>query len=231
MLLGPILIMKCPHCAGLTQFRSMLSSNNFGATHWTDGAAFDPDPAFDFGGKPIVKCAHCDTVAWIDEFAEVEEWDWFDLPVLQKDGSLKSVPRFDSRRRPRRPRGALPAFTFPNVDELVAFADGLPGEPADVLRARLIAWRTGNDARRCGVTPPLSGAEIRNLNGLAEMPPLEPVYPGLARAEVLRELGRFDEARRQIEALAPSPATDFVGRRLLELVEQRDTVVREIVYQ
>ena len=168
---GPTIIKYCANCAQPFAQETLLSGNTFGAKFWTDGkreAPMLPDQ------HALINCPHCQALLWIDEQQTLSEVDWGERDQF-KNARAYLVPVFE--------------------DYLVALeSDGLDLEKKQYLRRW--AWWTGNNPRRKSVTPqPLSVPETENLLGLAELLNESNDDDRLMKAEILRELGRFTEAR------------------------------------
>ncbi|MFP2909603.1 ribosomal protein L7/L12 [Pyxidicoccus sp. 3LFB2] len=141
---------------------------------------------------------------------------------------------------PQEPRSTVPEewASAPYVEEpdevgfLEALAQEVAQGPDEERELRLRAWWAGNETYRRG-TPWLpfsqrsSGARD-NLRALVPLcAPDEPTQR-LLRAEALRELERFDEARALLAGEFPAPL-DRAAAAIRELATQRIAEVRELV--
>lgn len=188
---GPTIIRKCAACGKRLAEGTMLSGNTYGARYWTDGrmiAPMLPDALW------LVKCGHCDALGWLEDLERLGElaYDHAEAADLT---------------------GVRPVMTPGMEDFLSALARGLAGHSRKKQRyLRQQAWWAGNDRRREGdADAPLSEAECRNLEALLPLLRATMQEDRLMRAEVLRELGRHEEALAALarpvrEGLAPAAA-------------------------
>jgi hypothetical protein len=203
---GATMIKRCPACRGSVAQRTVASGNTFGATQWTDGkreAPMLPET------PKLVRCPHCQTLLWIGELEQigsVGKWESFDVFPGAKDHEV------------------------PSLDDLFALLDGNLLDPDKQRYVRMRALWTGNDGRRLEPDgKPLPDRERWNLEALAATLPGSVDDALLLKAEVLRELGRFDEARELLDR----PIDDrlsVVVQIIRDLIEKRDACVREMTF-
>lgn len=203
---GPTIIKHCANCAQPFEQETLLSGNTFGAKFWTDGkreAPMLPDQ------HALIKCPHCQALLWIDEQQTLGEVDWGERDQF-KNARAYLLPTFE--------------------DYLAALeSDGLDLEKKQYVRRW--AWWTGNNPRRKSVTPqPLSAPETENLLGLAELLDESNDDDRLMKAEILRELGRFTEAR---VLLNSSFNQDYVQAIAIikDCIDQSDPFVQEMHFE
>jgi hypothetical protein len=112
-----------------------------------------------------------------------------------------------------------------SVDEagfLEALRTGLAASPDQELELRVFAWWRGNDRFRDSEVPgrfPTSPEAIENAERLIEMTKDGEHELVLFRAEALRQLGRFEEARESLFGLCSDYAP--ARERLTELIEAK----------
>lgn len=161
-----LIVRECPHCRAHVVEEATLSGNTIGATFWTDGrreAKMLPDH------PALVKCPACSGLFWVEEAAEVDSG-------------------FDAAK-------GKPQVMAPNGHELLSYLAGqtLPKDKEAYLRIH--AWWTANDAWRRvpNSKPAFSKDQVKNLDALSAL--LDESEPGerVLKAEIARELGRFDE--------------------------------------
>jgi hypothetical protein len=163
----PVLIVReCPHCMEHVVQEDTLSGNTIGARFYTDGkreAKMLPDH------PALVKCPACSRLFWTQEAEEVDS-------------------DFDAAK-------GKPKVVAPTGQELLVYLAGaaLPKEKDFYLRLR--AWWAANDAWR-GIPnpkPAFSPEQLKNLEALSAL--FDESLPGhrILKAEIARELGRFDE--------------------------------------
>jgi len=201
---GPTIIKRCSACRGSVAERTVASSNTFGATQWTDGkreAPMQPET------PKLVRCPHCQTLQWIaelDQIGSMSKWESLDVFPGAKDHEA------------------------PSPDDLFALVDQNILDPDKQRYVRMRAWWAGNDGRRSEPDgKPLSDRERWNLEALAATLPGEVDDALLLKAEVLRELGRFDEACELLDWPIDDRLSHVVAI-IRELIEKRDACVREM---
>ncbi len=172
MIPGPIIIRKCRECSKLIEEGTIISGNTLGAIFWTDGkreAPMLPDHPW------LVECPHCHALLWIEEQEFLDEIEPGDDVPAQFEGSRPcNAPSFDG------------------------YLNLLDKGVTDLQKEKYLRWRAwwvGNDERRnAGVKPALSDRERQNLQAFAKI--LDETDPNdrLTKAEIMRELCRFDDA-------------------------------------
>jgi len=217
MLPGPDLIIECPECRAVAKVSTLVSYNTFGATAWTDGKVVAP-------GLPqqpaLTKCRCCGHYFWVRDAKVVGE-------IGPGGDSADEVP--DAWKNAESVKG---------LDErayLEAIGAGVARDKEQEVALRIYAWWAGNDPVRGegesgGLQPsvpvrsPAATANLERLFGLLdEQDPSEQ----LMKAELARELGRFDEAMQLLDCDFPgeyAQAADFIRR----LAREKDAAVREI---
>lgn len=183
MLPGPTHILKCFSCGECFKRGTLLSGNNFGRKHWTDG---------EFTGSrfyvppQLVKCPHCDAVLWLQDQRKVNEIPSY-LSFLGKDTKAdKSLTE-------------LPFYKDVDEIDLSKFLaiNNLPPDKEIIARTEL--WRLGNNKRRTGIDSPLSDLENKNLLRLVEICSVNDDESVLLKIEMLRELGKFEDAQKLLK--------------------------------
>lgn len=221
MLPGPTYVRQCPHCSQPVLQDSPESGNTFGASYWSDGAMDAPMLPTT---PPIIECPHCHQLGWLRDFATKESyWPWTSHPPQSEE------EREEQKTRERYSHAAhgLP----PGCAALCAFADHTPMEANAAITARVLAWRTGNDARRDATQPAvlLQAHEIHNLHCLLRLLEQHKNAPALLLAEIHRELGHWAAAAALLATTAWQGSPDGSWAQLLmDCIEKRDPLVREI---
>lgn len=160
-------VRECPHCSAHVVHEKTVSGNTIGAKYYTDGkreAKMLPDhPA-------LVKCPVCGgQLFWVDEAKEVDVG-------------------FDAAQ-------GKPQVMAPSEKQMLDFlADHtLPKDKEIYLRLRV--WWNANDAwrRLPDPKPAFSPEQVKNLDALSAL--FDESLPGhrILKAEIARELGKFDE--------------------------------------
>lgn len=213
MLPGPDQVIACPTCRTLARYGTLASGNTAGARTWTDGkqvAPMLPHP------PAIVRCAHCKEVYWLAEARKIGKVDrWSNSDPVNPDWS------------------AAPQVEEPEEDEYYRALDlGLAGTAEEERTVRVLAWWRANDGERNGEqrasrSAPAAARWKKNLEALVFLVAEEDDGERLMKAELLRELGRFDVAQAVLDQIT-SPNVAGVVRQFRALCDARDTRVREL---
>lgn len=217
MLPGPTEIIECPECRVLARVPSLLSGNTIGARWWTDGKM----EAMMLPQYPeITRCGTCAAYYWIPDALRIGEIEYND----------------DSKQRkiPEAWREAEKIRELSEDEYLQAIAGGLAKPRKRELYLRTRAWWAGNDRYRSEdqvkpgqPTPPRSPEATANLERLFKLLRTKDITERLLKAEVARELGRFDEALEILRSEFPSQYQRVVTR-MQELSQAKDRLVRPI---
>ena len=186
----------------------MASGNTFGARYWTDGwrdAPMMPESPW------LVICPHCAKPVWLDELEKVGESE----PWGNSDEDFPGAA----------------SYRVLTVQDYLACLDSADELEAEKLRyVRVQAWWRGNDVRRDTEDPaPLSVKESANLGELAKLLASSDGNDQIMKAEVLRELGQFEQAGEvlagpfddQLEA-----AVSFIA----DLAAKKNSIVAELKF-
>ena len=161
--------MCCPRCDHAFSYMAVGSYNTFGATFYTDG--YIEGPMYDDQGR-LFRCPQCRSLGWHDELVCEEEAD---------EDELASVFEPDV--------GPVALEHYP------ALLDEAPWRgPDEEKYVRIAAFWAANLPRRGnpGTSAPFTDSEERNLLALLERLG-DSSQDRLMRAEILREMGRFEE--------------------------------------
>lgn len=196
---GPAIIRICPHCASRFAQKSYASRNTFGARYWTDGKMDAPM----YPKSPdIVRCPHCKSVLWLSKSVEVEG----------DDPLGTNVPHYE-------------LVCDGDLEALLENSEGLPS--AEVKQIRWKLWHLGNDPYRVKtqqVAPDYSKAQRENMAALFGILSEDNSSERLAKAEIARELGWFDEAGALLSRDFDTKLLTAAGR-LRGLVKKRLTAL------
>lgn len=209
MLPGPDATVSCPHCGAKARYPTLISGNTFGATYWTDGKRVAPM----LPGLPqFVRCGSCGSCYWLED--EIED----------DDGSADAV---DEGRR-------LPYVKEASEAEMLeALRSGRVKGAESERKLRVLAWWMSNDPLRTEHPLPdvrdAGSMEARRGNLQALVALLDDFDDNdmIMRAEIHRELGDFDAARRQLDEIRDVRFADAV-KQLRALCDARDTRVRQL---
>jgi hypothetical protein len=219
MIEGPDQIIECPNCAALARVFTLVSGNTSGATRWTDGkmiAPMLPEP------PAIIKCSACGGFYWLSDARVIGELPTWGAEPDQAPDDWKSAEHVRE---------------LSESEYLQAIAAGAAHNTEQELHLRINAWWAGNDPLRSDdqvthqqpkAAPTRSTAAITNLERLLEQLDTNNPDDRLMQAELLRELGRFEDATTLLNADFPpnytKPASFIRG-----LAKNKDPIVRQII--
>ena len=203
---GPDIIRECPKCNVHLKQHTTTSGNTFGASFWTDGKMLAPM----LPDRPwLVKCPKCGSLLWIDEAKKIERQDRFEKEKKWPNAVEPSLPSEE--------------------DFLTVLSENKLAKKKK-LYARRRAWWAANDAIRTNpnATIRFSPAQEKNLQALSNL--MDEKDPGqrITKAEILRELGKFNEC---ITLLAQPFDRDHhskVAAFIMNLAEKKSRIVCEI---
>jgi hypothetical protein len=166
----PVLIVReCTHCRAHVVQEGTLSGNTIGAKIYTDGkreAEMLPNH------PALVKCPVCEGLFWVEEAEKV-------------DSGFEAAE-------------GKPKVLAPSEKELAAYLtrEILPKEKEFYLRLRV--WWAANDAwrRLSDPKPTFSPEQLKNLDALLALFDESETNQRILKAEIAREMGRFDECLR-----------------------------------
>lgn len=169
---GPTLIVKCSSCDGLFKQRTIASGNTSRAKYWTDGKMEAPM----FPNIPAaVSCPHCQSLVWLHELEEVAN-----LERVEKD----AVSEFEE----------LPHYKDLTADQYWKTLDaGALGDEKEAY-LRFTLFHLFNNDRRNDEEKPYNPRELKNMSEFLVLANERNERAILMKAELLRCLGRFNEA-------------------------------------
>lgn len=223
---------ECPECHCQYEIWYLTSCNTIGAKVYTDG--YIDGPMYDDGGR-IVKCPACGVIKWDEDIPiipyPVKGFDIKSVDELPKDRPAEFYEEFfkayyESRSKLGEELGDLPLASFVRGQQ---YEDILLkrfwNTPEQEKYVRIRAWWSINNAYRDNVqkyTASLHKHE-ENLQALLELlnpdiPDLDPdcsafhledLGEPIMRAEVLRELGKFDECVKLLDQISASTNSEL----------------------
>lgn len=181
---GPDHVLECPHCKTPVVIFTLASGNTSDARIWTDGKIIAPMlPSL----PAVTRCKKCALFFWIHEARKIGEiplWGAYreNIPASWKDAGRV---------------GELSELEY-----LDALASGAAKNRDQELYLRMEAWRAGNDPQRfCEKEEPFIRSDVSNKNllQLGTMLDEKKVNERIIKAEVMRQMGRFEESIRLLE--------------------------------
>lgn len=205
---GPTLIMKAPGCTMPVKFSTIASGNTFGATFWTDGkreAPMLPD-------QPWLRKSPSEGVLfWADQCKEIGQIDFF-------RGEEEENEEWRNLEYAEEPSEA---------DYLTALSSGIADTDEKKRYLRMRLWWTGNDRIRRGESQQLSASHVHNLEAFSSLLSDSDADQRLMKAEVMRELSRYDEALSLLAFAYPDNYSRAVTR-IRELATSKDAQVAKL---
>ena len=205
---GPTIIKKCSACSKYIEQHTIASGNTFGAIYWTDGkreTPMMPDQPW------LIMCPHCHAPLWIDELDELGE---INVPG-------KGHGEFN---------GAI-EYQIPSLNDYVTLINNGIVTSEKEHYVRLHAWWAGNDARRNNPREiRISSIEESNLTAFGNMLDESDANELLMKAEIMRELGRFEVAITMLARSVDRGLSQAVAI-IKNLAEKGDPYVREMHFK
>jgi hypothetical protein len=191
------LIIACPHCATIARVFQLLSGNPIGAFTWTDGWMDAPMMP---RTPRITRCQHCHKIYWV---ATAPQLGFVTLgDTSEAAGEFKDAPHVGPLNE---------------ADCFEALSQGLAPSADLELELRVFTWWRGNDAFRepeHTTGHSTSPEAIANMERMIELTTEGDEDLLLFRAEALRHLGRFDEARETMNGVGCSDYWPAKSRQL-----------------
>ena len=208
MIPGPTTIISCPHCGQYVKRKSLISGNTFGPKLWSDGKRIAPMlPEF----PSLVLCKKCNHFYWIKDAKEVEKVNEFvlieadDQPENEKWKNINYVE-------------------FPTFHQYIKALETISEERF----LRMNMWWSFNDYIRIGhenkITPDMQKLNTENLILLLTLLNEANENDLLMKAEVLRNLGRFEESRHLLNKVESPDLIEVKEKFLAEINKQNKQV-------
>jgi hypothetical protein len=207
MLPGPTIIRSCPNCKMAIKQHTIASGNTFGAIYWTDGKEEAPMlPDY----PQLVKCPHCSNMLWIDEAKELTRTEHFSSPQGRKEAKT---------------------YKKPTLNNYHHFLNTVKVEKEKELYLRMQAWWASNDKYRHNPSEnvSLSVEETRNLELLFSMLQTADSSERIIKAEIARELGRYEECQILLDQKF-EPDLELVVETIRKLAQKGLHQVAELCY-
>jgi hypothetical protein len=199
----------------LGQYDTINTGNTFGATYYTDGRLVAPMlPEV----PEVVLCQGCAGAFWLSQAEEVGAYERYGFGAERPDPAWAAAGWLAEPDE---------GGYFKWLDRLLA------SSPQRKRELRLFAWWRGNDHHReerpGEESDRTDHVAAREANMRALLPLLSSGEPTdvLMQAEILRELGEFDQALAVLSAPLPD-RFDIAVQRLRSLSAARDRRLREL---
>lgn len=237
-------VYACPACAAYFTRSGFKSVNFSGTRDWSDGA---PTAWWEVSRRPLVRCSSCAALFWIDDLQS--------LGVRQR--RPRPLGRFERWWAERRgdPHGRLSeeqrwspipdgwetaetagTASFEDVAYVLANSAGVSAKRLLWLRTRI--WWKLNDRHRdredgtpipdIPVWPEADErANMEAMLGLLDAGDMNPA-DRVQKGEILRLLGRFDEAIAVLKAVPADGHSEVRAVKIEKLARQGDLMVRPL---
>lgn len=218
-------IVKCPSCACESNLETGVFPSAGTRREWSDGLWDFENPA----NCRLARCTHCESIFWVNRAERRKGESPIRLEILGF-GDMRKVPNEAYEPHP-------PLQAARNEDVLGALKNNLPTEDAHYLWREL--WRRCNHPDRGididfgqPISEQLRESILRTVLAQEEAKPSDD-RDIVIEAELLRELGRFDEALVRMEMAVCAGATralaihaqTIAGSRKVCIVREDDLVV------
>ena len=232
----------CPGCGSFFLRRRLRSANFFGAQDWSDGV-----PTMWWRQEPLVRCEACAALFWLDDIEQVgtmpqrpkkmgrltRAWlGWRGDPGGQLQNQEEWAKAMESWGHAQ----YIGGVSFDDVAYVLARSKGVSSDQLLWLRNRI--WWGLNDRYRTQVDgTPLSGVptwpsavERSNMEAILDILRDDEVKPSymIQKGELLRLLGRFDEAVSVLRAVPPDGFSELRALKIEKLAFSGDTQVRQL---
>jgi len=201
MIPGPTIIISCPHYGQYAKRQTLISFNTFGAQLWSDAKRITPMKPESPG---LVLCKKCNQFYWTKDARKVTE--------INNSAEQKEKYR------------NVDFIEFPNFHQYFKALETIPDEK--FLRIRI--WQSFNDYFRYGkekeITQDLQDLNITNLYALLNLLDESDQNDLLMKAEILRNLGWFEESKQLLDRIKESGLLEIKNKFLVEINNQNKLV-------
>jgi len=208
MLPGPDNIIECPYCENRFRERTLMSGNTFGATFWTDGkreAPMVPDSVI------VSFCEECNNYFWVEDAEIIDRV----APDIRKYPEAELLEELTLEQYIE----ALEKMEVKNDEDMIYLL-------------RQIWWKY-NDYYREDNEEKIPQNIIDKmpdlLNKLLDFLDESDADHLIMKGELLRELGKFEEAKKTLNKIS-NPEYEDVRDFILELVDKRIYKLRELEF-
>lgn len=232
----------CPGCNAFFLRRRLRSINFFGARDWSDGV-----PTMWWRQEPLVRCDACTALFWLDDIEPVgimpdaarpigrlmQAWlRWRGDPKGQLQAQEEWIEAMKSWGQAQHVRHV----NFDDVVYVLSRSKGVGRDRLLWLRNR-IWWRLNDRYRSRSDGSPVpdtpswpAAAERSNMEVILDMLRDGEQQPGsmIQQGELLRLLGRFDEAIAVLKAVPADGYSEVRAIKIEKLAQSADTQVREL---
>jgi hypothetical protein len=216
------IVVGCPHCEAISLVYFTQSRGEGMVVSWTDGCQQTLGvEAPDVKAPRVSRCHACGGYFWLSGAKE--------LGAFEPESGLMG----EEMQAPDEWKAAPHLQPLTELECYEALKSGIVADMDREMELRIFTWWRGNDPFRVengGVGQVISEEGIANLTRLLEIMPGGEDDLVLFRAEACRELGKFEEARAELDTICCSDYR-FAKHELLGLIEAGDRTVRRLFAQ
>ena len=230
----------CPGCNAFFLRRRYRSVNFFGTQDWSDGV-----PTMLWRQEPLVRCDACAALFWLDDIEPIGIMPEAPGPIGRlarawmgwrgdPQGLLREAEEYAQTLALWGSAQYIGRVGFDDVVHVLARSEGVSRDQLLWLRKRI--WWSLNDRyrRRVDGSPVpdvpswLEADERANMQAILDMLREGEVLPGemIQQGELLRLLGRFDEAVAVLEAVPADGHSEVRAVKIERLARSGDAQVR-----
>lgn len=216
-------VLACPRCESPILERRIASLNFLGACRWSDGSPGH----WASGIGRLARCPACDSLFWLAQAPRlgvmpreprIRQWSWLRRTFAHLLGNSKKgfAEEMAFEAIPEEWHWARYIESAKGRDLLWALERGFGANVEDEIYIRTKLWQTGNRPKRgsMSASPMTSDQERENMLRLLDLHRSTPSenWKLLVEAELLRELGRFEEAIALLESTQPTDSEMVQGQ-------------------
>lgn len=238
------MVIQCPKCHRRLRKSRLASISGYGRRTrvWSDGHT---DISVLRGQSPLAHCPLCDGIFWHDDATEIgvlprepRRMDWLSTLhaklTRDKDGRLAAQRRWNVMDEGLK---NCPHCDIPQFDHFVAALNEISylTPSRESIARRAIWWkcndsmRTKSDGTRCtGISGISESFAKQNLVALLQLHECSIVNAPVERAEILRQLGRFDEAITLLKAIGSGDGEFALSRKIMKFAVDRESTLMEV---
>lgn len=232
----------CPGCDVFFLRRRLRSFNFFGARDWSDGV-----PSMWWRQEPLVRCSACAALFWLEDIEPVGIMPDAPRPIGRfirawlrwrgdPQGLLHSEEEWGRAMASWGQAGYIGSVKFDDVMYVLARSKGISRARVLWLRKRIWwdlndRYRTRQDGSPIPDVPTWPQAlERSNMEAILAMLREGDGHPTdmIEQGELLRELGRFDEAIAMLKAVPADGHSEVRAIKIEQLAGRGDSQVREL---
>jgi hypothetical protein len=236
---SPPIIHQCPACAGYVARHALISMFMDGLDHWSDGCS---SGVWNFMHGPVARCPQCAAVFWWEDTPEVQRLTRAPRligPIMRaltwltgdRNGRLKELREWQAIADDL--KTAERADTPDYADLCLALAQLDPSKQGREIYLRHRIWWIASDHLRyrdpeAAMAHPPAVPEDKAVANILRLLELfeHDLKHQVERGELLRQLGRFDEAVAVLKAVKPDGYSEVKAVKIERLARARDSALR-----